>query len=188
LHQTRSPKPLDARSVRSREALRQAMLALVAEKPFAQLSVREIAARAGLTFPTFYRQFSTKEELLSDIATEEVRQLLAEMVAHLDERDPYVSSMAVCRHVEDRRALWTTLLTTGAASAMRDEFLRLAREFVEQHGQINPGVPSDLISGVLVGGLFETLSWWLRQPHDYPLARVAHFMEALVLRPSMNPD
>jgi AcrR family transcriptional regulator len=163
------------------------LLALIGEKSFAQVSVREIAAKAGLTFPTFYRQFSTKEELLSDIATEEVRQLLAKMVAHLDERDPYVSSMAVCGHVEDRRALWKTLLTTGATSAMREEFLKLSREFVEEHGQINPDVPAELISCVLVGGIFETLSWWLRQPDDYPAIRVARFMEGMVLKPGMNP-
>jgi AcrR family transcriptional regulator len=178
---------VDARSVRSREALRQALLALIGEKPFALLSVREIAAKAGVTFPTFYRQFSTKEELLSDIATAEVRQLLAKMVAHLDQRDPYVSSMAVCSHVEDRRQLWKILLTTGATSAMREEFLKISREIVAERGQINPGVPAELISGVLVSGIFETLSWWLRQPDDYPAARVARFMAAYVLKPSMTP-
>lgn len=163
------------------------MLALIGEKPFAQLSVREISARAGVTFPTFYRQFSTKEELLSDIATEEVRQLLAKMVAHLDERDAYVSSMAVCAHVEDRRPLWVTLLTTGATAAMREEFLRISKEVVDERGQINPGMPAELISGVLVSGIFETLSWWLRQPDDYPATRIARFMELMVLKPIMSP-
>lgn len=178
---------MDARSVRSREALRNALLYLIAQKPFAQLSVREIAATAGLTFPTFYRQFSTKEDLLSDIATEEVRELLATMVAHLDEHDPYLSSTAVCAHVEERRQLWKALLTAGATAAMREEFLTISREIAEQRGQINPGVPAELISGVLVSGIFETLSWWLRQPDEYPSDRVARFLEAMVLKPIMSP-
>lgn len=182
-----SVKRLDARVVRSREALRQALLALIGEKPFDQLSVREIAARAGVTFPTFYRHFSTKEELLSAIATDEVRQLLAIMTDHLDQRDAYVSSLAVCAHVDDRRELWKILLTTGATGAMREEFLKTSREISAQKGRINPDVPAELIAPILVAGMFETLSWWLRQPEGYSVKRIARFMEKIVLEPVMSP-
>ena len=55
----------DARQVRSRHALHQALLALLEEKPFDQITVREISARAGTGYATFFRHYPTKEALLS---------------------------------------------------------------------------------------------------------------------------
>src|SRR6202012_1395431 len=48
----------------SRGRLEQAALALYAERGFANTTVAEIAARAGLTERTFFRYFADKREVL----------------------------------------------------------------------------------------------------------------------------
>ena len=70
LSQTRKGPAGDARQVRSRRALSGALLALLEDKPFDQLTIREISAKAGTGYATFFRHFPDKEALLGDVASE----------------------------------------------------------------------------------------------------------------------
>jgi AcrR family transcriptional regulator len=176
----------DPRAQRSREALRRSLLELIAIQPFDQISIRQITKTARVSYPTFFSNFESKEALFADIATDEIRELTALMIRHLDPRNTAVSANAACRYVDDRRPLWTTLLTSGAASLMREEFLGEACEFVRKHGLINPGVPGELTAAVAFSGMFEVLAWWLRQPEDYPANRIAKYLELLVLNPTTS--
>ncbi len=53
------------RSIRAREALIAALKDMLKEKPFAKISITDIARRAGLARHTFYNHYQTKEELLT---------------------------------------------------------------------------------------------------------------------------
>lgn len=183
----RASTSADPRVLRSRAALRQAFLDLVEKKPFDEIAVREIAAEAGVTFPTFYRQYSSKEALLGDIAKDELRHMAFLMRVRPDQSDLRLAAQAICAYVEERRSLWTALLTTGAAGVMRSEFVALTHAFVEQEGRINPDFPADMIASYVVSSIFDILAWWLRQPEDYPRELVARYLELLVLRPVNTP-
>ena len=54
----------DARAVRSARAMEAALLALLARKPLEQITIREVAAEAGVSYATFFRHHPTKEALL----------------------------------------------------------------------------------------------------------------------------
>lgn len=51
-------------AIRSKNMLAEALLALMREKPFHDISIRELTQRADLSRRTFYRLFSTKEDIL----------------------------------------------------------------------------------------------------------------------------
>ena len=176
----------DPRAKRSRAALRRGLLSLVESQAFEQITIRQITKAAGVSYPTFFSNFDSKEDLFTDIATAEIRELAAMMIRNLDPANTHSSAHAVCSHIEARRPLWTALLTYGAASIMRDEFLREAREFVCAHGLINPGIPGELTASVAFSGMFEVLAWWLRQGVGYPVRRVEKFLELLVLNPTTS--
>lgn len=172
-------KPDDARAHRSIEALRSAFLSLIERRPFDAVTIREITDAAGLSYPTFFRRFAGKDELLADIATAEVHKLLA-----LGQTG---SSLAMCEHVAAHRRLWRTLLTGGAADAMRAEFMAISRCIADAGPRINPWIPVDLAVPFVAGGLFEILAWWMRQPDDYPAANVAILLDALVIDVTARP-
>lgn len=177
----RISRPHDARAVRSREALRGAMLALIEERPFDQISIRDITNRAEVSYPVFFRQYATKEQLLGDIAEEEVRRLLSHSLPLFDARKARESVHTLCRYVDEHRVLWTRLLTGGAASNMQREFKRIAHEINLSREPSNPWLPSDLAIPFVVSGLFEILAWWLRQPGDYPREAVEKLIDALIV-------
>lgn len=164
LPEVRSSRGTDPRQVRSAAALRQALLDLLTEKAFDQITVREICARAGVHNATFFRHHADKEALLNHVAQDEIDRLVAISFAHGYSHEGYV---ALCDYVAAHRTLWRALLTGGAGGAMREELMQLsmalAAEFTEDYPSWLPQELSVICSTTLI---VETLSWWLKQDED----------------------
>lgn len=185
----RLSRPQDPRALKSREALRAGLLRLLEERGFEQITIREITVAAGVSYPVFFRQFASKEDLLADIATAEVRGLLA-LGQPVDGDDAHQRHelLAMCTYVQQRRSLWKTLLTAGAASEMRGEFARISAEIAMIQPRANPWLPVELASSFVASAIFEVLAWWLNQPEDYPIRNVVKILNALVARPLTVPQ
>lgn len=175
-------RPDDARALRSREALRNALLQLIEERAFDQISIRDITARAGVSYPVFFRRYESREQLLDDIAAEQVQRLLTLTLPIFNARMEGESLWALCRYVHEHRRLWRQLLNGGAGAIMREEFKRNALEIGAQQPASNPWLPPQLAAPFVTSGLFEILAWWMAQPDDYPIANVVKIIDALIVR------
>jgi AcrR family transcriptional regulator len=176
----------DPRTLRTREALRDALLRLLEQKPLEQITIREIAASANISYVTFFRHHPTKEALLHDIAVEQLRRLTDLILPALDARETRAASIALCVYVDYNRKLWTTLLTGGAAAVMREEFLRHAAEVAATRSDPNNWLPPELAVSLNVSSTIEVLTWWLRQKRPLPIERVAEIHEHVVLVPILE--
>jgi AcrR family transcriptional regulator len=172
-------RPDDARAHRSVEALRKAFVDLLETRPLDQISNKDITERAGLSYPTFFRRFSGKEDLLEDIAREEIRKLLS-FGDGVPRRDPLATVKDMCGYIQAHRRLWTTLLTSDAAWSMRKEFAVLA-DSIAPARRPHPWLPQDLGKTFVESGIFAIFSWWMRQPDDYPMDNVVTIFDALIL-------
>lgn len=181
--QERESAPTDARQVRSRKALTGALLALLEEKPFDQVTIREISARAGTGYATFFRHYPTKEALLGDVASEEIASLIAMTTPILFDADSYESTLALCKHVAQHRKLWSALLTGGAAGIVREEFIRQGRELARNVARPESWLPADLGVVYGTGGTIDLLAWWLAQDEDYPPQQIAAILNRLIIAP-----
>lgn len=175
--------PTDARQVRSRNALNAALLALLEEKPFDQITVREITARAGTGYATFFRHYPTKEALLADVAAEEIGSLLTRTVPILHDANSYQSTLALCEYVSAHSRLWSALLTGGAAAIVRREFIRQALGLDEKQRNKRDWLPSDLGVVYGTGSTFDILAWWLSQDHPYTPEQIATILYRLIIAP-----
>ncbi len=174
--------------VRTRAALRDALLALLDEKSFDDISIREIAARSGTGYATFFRHYETKSALLNDIAAAEIAALIGLCMPILWGADSRAAARTLCDYVESRSMLWSALLTGGAAGTMRGEFIR-------QAGLIPPGdvkpdswLPADLRVVYGVSATVEILAWWLSRRDTYSSEQIAEILDRLVITPSLTPD
>ena len=171
----------DARAVRSAQALQTALLALIERKPLEQISIREIVAEAGVHYATFFRHHPTKEALLDHLAAAQIRRLVALTLPVLDRADSHAAVLILCTYVNDHRTLWTSLLTGGAAGAMRQELLRVSREIAVERAPTDSWLPVDLGVNCSVSLIFETLAWWLSQPSgSIPIEQVARTLDRLL--------
>ena len=179
----RGDGPGDARQQRSRRALVDAMLALLREKPFEQVTIREIAARAGVGYATFFRHYPAKEALLGDVAAVEIAEMLAPTPPLLHETDSRQSTRALCAWVAQHRKLWSTLLIGGAAGIVRAEFIRQARLLSQGAPRPDSWLPSDLAVVHGTGATIDVLAWWLEQGDAYSSDAIADILNRLVIAP-----
>jgi len=156
----------DARFVRSREALHNAFLALLEDRPLEGITIREICAKAGVHYATFFRHHPSKKSLLEDIAAKQIEHLVTLALPVVESEDGHAVHLALCNYVNEHRRLWTTLLTGGAAGTLKAELLRLCVGPAKRRVPKNVGIPVELIVISTVTVLLEALSWWLTQPRN----------------------
>jgi AcrR family transcriptional regulator len=172
----------DARAVRSSEALQAALLALVERKPLEQITIREIAAEAGVHYATFFRHHATKEALLDQVAAQQIDRLVALTVPVLDSVDSHAAVVALCRYVDEHRTLWAALLRGGAAAAMREELLRISRKLAAERAPAGSWLPVELGVNCSVSLIFEVLAWWLAPRNEgVGSGQVADMLDRLLL-------
>jgi AcrR family transcriptional regulator len=177
---------MDARMVRTRAALRRAMLKLLERKHFDRITVRDIAGEAKVGYATFFRHHESKSELLEDVAAEQIGNLIALALPLLMAEDTRGSCLALCKYVNEHRALWSALLTGGAAGAMREEFIRQAMHLGSGQVQRSSWLPVELGAIYGVSATVEILAWWLRQPRDFTVERIAEIIDRLVVTPAVG--
>jgi AcrR family transcriptional regulator len=176
----------DARGLKTMRALHDALVDLIQDRPLERLTVDSIVLRAGVSRATFYRHYSTKEQLVDEIGSDEIDRLLDIALPRVSRTDTLAGSLAVAHYVSENRRLWSVLLTGGAEGVMRRRFAHLAqiRGALLDDGDV-ADLPLDLCAAWGMAGTVEILAWWLRQEDPVPLMQVAQYLERLTVRPAL---
>ena len=174
----------DARVVRTREALREAMTALAAEWPLEAITVRAIAARAGVGYATFFRHYRDKDALLAEVSEALTLAFLEQVRPLLMQRDGRAAARSLCVFVSERLAIHKALLAGGSGETVRAEMLRQCMATVA-HARIRPldGPLDDLILFHLVSSILNLLVWWLRNLDEVDIDTMAEIIDRTVLAP-----
>jgi AcrR family transcriptional regulator len=178
----------DARAVRTRAALREAMLELLGSKPLDKITILDLCETAGIGYTTFFRHHPTKEALLDDVAADQIAKLVELTVPIAEVEDIHAAGIALFNYVNEHRKLWTALLTGGAEAAMRREFLRLSREIAATRARINDWPPTDISTILVVSSTVELVSWWLQQKKPPPIEEVAEIYERIIIQPHVRSE
>ena len=173
----------DTRKRRTRQALGAAMLELLAEKPFEDIQILELTARAQVGYATFFRHYTQPVDVLDEVAGDLIRELLALSIPAFERTDSAAGLRALCRYVLDQRAVWQPLLTGGAAYRVRAEFVRQAREWSRQGDGGPTSVPVDLGTVCAAGSAIDALAWWLERGDAYSAEEMADFIDRLIIAP-----
>jgi AcrR family transcriptional regulator len=165
-------KPLGARSartdrrvLRTRDTLGDALVELMHEKPFDEITVQEVLDRAGVGRSTFYEHYRDMDDLfLSDV--EDFFQMFStlltrrgadpqrlapvtELFTHLAETKDFYRALIASGKVNDVQALGRGLFARAL-----EERLRLAGASLEAGGLAAQ-------AHALAGSLFALLDWWI---------------------------
>lgn len=156
-------KKIDRRIRKTLNALQEALLALIVEKNFDDITVEEITARADVGRTTFYLHYTDKTHLLAACVTaraEETRQ----------QEEPILD---LFRDAQENKALFETILSgKGGVEALQQTYhdvSRMAQEVfelqIESH-QLTPVIAPDYMAYHFAGGLMTLVYWWLREGEE----------------------
>lgn len=173
-------KKLDRRVRRTRRRLRDALIQLILEKGYDNVTIQEITDTADLSRATFYLHYKNGKDELLAVSLEEmfdelvgsVKDLMLRRKLELQDDNP--PSLPVFKHVAEYADLYRSLLgDKGVSSVINRTLTYIARIAEEQYMMLidedeidNLPVPIEVASRHLAGALFSMVSWWLE--HDMP--------------------
>ncbi len=175
---SKKTKKLDPRVVRTRQMLRDALVALIAEKGFDALTVQDIAERAKLNRATFYLHYHDKQDLLENSLRDAIDELMADIGASTDEQGqlifegPLRPIKTIFEHVAQHARFYRVMLSAegvpafsaGVRDYMAEVTLRWLSAMQPQPHQSR--VPLEIVASSLSWSLLGILLWWLE--HDMP--------------------
>ncbi len=174
----------DARVIRTREALRQAMTELASESPLEAITVRAIAARAGVGYATFFRHYADKEALLGEVADQLIREFLDQVRPLMLQQDRTAAAKTLCRFVLDHLPLYQSLLAGGSGVSVRAEMLRQTMTtMTAARRRPLEGPLDEFLLFHVVSTILNQLAWWLRNLDTVDADTMAELIERSVMLP-----
>jgi len=160
-----SRRKTDRRIVRTRDTLGDALVALMHEKNFEEITVQDVLDRAGVGRSTFYVHYRDKDDLfLSDVEDffEHASTVLKRTGASMKRLVPVQEFFA---HIREAREFYSALVRSGKINDVhalgRGFFARSIDERLEMTGfDIDPLRRSAQVHA-LAGSLFALLDWWI---------------------------
>jgi AcrR family transcriptional regulator len=196
---SRKPRrKLDRRVRQTRDALGDALVKLMHEKPFETITVQHILDGAGVSRSAFYTHYSDKNDLfLSDV--EEFFEMMASSLTELGDKSRRLAPVReMFEHAVDFRPFLTAMAEAGKLQDVmeigRECFARgIARRLEEMGGKepvakgagravevrVTGAGPRDRsravatpVSQMLAGSLMGLMSWWLHAGHGLTAAEM----------------
>ena len=167
LHLAPPKKKTDARVRRTRDALGDALIALMQEKPFDTITVQDVLDRAHVSRSTFYSHYSDKDDLLMSDADEFFQSLSMALSQHDEESDRVFPVREFFAHLSDVQPFFKALVKSGKyqenMELARGHFARgIERRLAElPRGQSIPSHELPAIAFTHAGALLSLLTWWL---------------------------
>jgi AcrR family transcriptional regulator len=150
----------DKRVERTRRALFDAFFDIVLSRPYDEITVDEVIARAGVGRSTFYEHFKGKDDILA----ESVRTPFAILADAMRARDNTQDLVMLLDHFWGNRGMASTMFRAGARKVLVDALVELIEErFKEDRvGSPNPLiVPPRLAATQIAESLLAPITAWL---------------------------
>lgn len=152
----------DRRVQRTRRALRDALISLMTERGWDEVSVQDICDRADIGRSTFYVHFQNKEELLDGGLSDLRHELRSQIVTNDKEPFPVLPFVrGLIDHVYEQRKLFRSIIGRRSGHVVRMRFRELILQLVKEDLSrlAAPGWRRDATVHCMAGALFELLVW-----------------------------
>ncbi len=174
----------DRRVVRTRRLLREALLELIAEKAYKEITIRDLTDRADIGYATFFRHYDSVDDLMLEILTSiigELESLAEEAGEDYFEREGFLIFQNVARNP----SLYRGILGSHAFSRkLRAHVQGMMVAHLKSHaGDIESTlIPLEVASLHMVSSLMGLIEWWVERGMDLPIERMATIYERLIIR------
>ncbi len=177
----------DIRSKRSVTAIRHAFLCLMREREYEDITVKDLAQRAGVNRKTFYAHFQTKQELYESMVREMFEEIFYTFIypkpnpgldvdSQVLMEDIRLFFQAVDRYREELEVLVTSQ-TSAVAFIVAEQVILQRADDIRLMTEALPGkVPLQLYLIRIKSFFMMMIDWWLEQ-NEYSLEEAAVIMQ-----------
>ncbi len=183
-------KKLDFRVQRTYTALQNALLHLLSEKKFEDITVGELCEEATIRRATFYKHFGDKYELFTFSIRELQEAFQQKNRLEYDQKRPqtfYVSMIDYSlQFVEQHSNLLQSLMKSNSSHMLFDILSNEIELDIRNHlrqdannGAILPAKP-ELLATILTGALVNTMKWWVSEDTQTPRQELVRVCTSLI--------
>lgn len=174
-----NPKSDDRRTRRTRSSLTQALLALLPERGWDELTVQDLCERANIGRSTFYAHFQSKDELLVG-SLKDLRSFLAGQRQLAREAPPAHElgfMRALLEHIDENKMLCRAIFGRRSGHVVQTRFREMITELVRDSLAPAPsGWQREATVHFIAGALVELLAWFVDSAGAIPITEVErHF-------------
>jgi AcrR family transcriptional regulator len=158
---------VDRRAHRTRDALGDALVELMHQRPFSRITVQDVLDRAGVGRSTFYTHYRDKDDLfLSDV--EDFWEMVSSMLERTGEDSNRVAPVReLFTHVAEAKVFRESLVASGKVHDVMElgqgQFARAIEQRLTKLSSAQPARPGQFaaVAHALSGALFALLGWWI---------------------------
>jgi AcrR family transcriptional regulator len=171
----------DPRILRSRRMLMDALVKLLMEKEFEDISVQEIADEATLNRATFYLHYADKNALLQAMTESRFRDLIERRAITFTECTGALRAIAlgVCDYLAETTGCPSQLSRMPLQSSIIPVVEDMFKEGLALHG-VTSGVDAALLATTAAWAVFGAARRWFQTPDRVPAEEMAARIETMV--------
>lgn len=183
-------KQLDFRIQRTYKTLQNALISLLNEKSFDDITVSELCEKAMIRRATFYKHFGDKYELFTFSIRELQEQFKEKNSLEYDTEDPktfYVNMFDYSLQlVEQYNDIFKSMMSGSSSQMLFDILSNEIESDICEHlrqdvknGTVIPAIP-ELIATMLTGSLVYTMKWWVMHEHSISRQELVQVCTSLI--------
>ena len=177
-------KKLDRRTLRTRHSLTHAMVELVTEKRFDDITVQNLIDRADIGRSTFYSHFRDKEDLFQKNWEAFIDFCAQQIIWDKAGKGSFMPILFLFDHLKDVQPFYQGLVRSRKSDTLfksgTEQLSRRIAEALKARVPPAPSIPTPVLANYLAGELFGLLKWWLDERMPYPPERMDEIYHNLV--------
>jgi AcrR family transcriptional regulator len=176
---------VDRRIIKSQEAIKKAIIELMSEKNFDEITIQNISDRANVNRGTIYLRYQDKYDLLDKLIEEHI-DVLRETCRTASELEFTESTLIWTEYFERHYSFFSMMLASKGAPYFRSRFLDfLIEEFTNEvdvtKGK-NEGLNEDLLVRFVAAAFVGVVEWWFTNERPVPHHDLAEQLGTLLER------
>ena len=174
----------DRRSQRTRQALGDALVELMAEKGYDAISITDIIERANVGRSTFYSHYADKDELFVRQMDRVMDMLSQHVPPGTPDGNPFFPSLGLFQHIQEQWKLFKSHAWGTGIDILTKRMQKSLSEKIE--GRLLAGgqtfeVPVTVIANFLAGSFLSMLRWWMDNKMTYTPEQMDEMFRKLAL-------
>lgn len=177
---------MDRRIQKSRQAIMDALIELMAKKDFEKITINEIADKANVNRGTIYLHYADKYALLHECVEISLTALDESCIP--DPANPESAKESIIKtfqYMENHSFLYTTLLKGSGIPTFRNQLTKMMHQKIELNIDMNGShgdIPRDILVHFFASAAASLIEWWFMNGMPYSATEIAGHLWKLLER------
>ena len=180
---------IDRRVRRTQELLGDALVALILEKGYETVTIKDITERADVAYVTFFRHYKDIDELLIQHMKRVINELMERMRAAMAqaatiEDCKLIEGTLIFEHAGENGRLYRILLGSAGTGHVRKQIQDMITRIVLEDDELPQDtgfIPRDLLAHHCAASLLGLIEWWLERDMPCSPATMAEIYNRLLI-------